>query len=114
MTTSEKIAEQIKELLVKAIVSRDEDRLYLSKNLAEKALDYTQYRLNDNFASIEEKGNTGSSRTMCHNAYMDALNMFLRFEKKLGNEVPDIDTLDRKDLGDIGNLIVAKLAIRQR
>ena len=113
-SSSEETAEQLKNLLINAIKSESAERLYLAKGLINKAYDYTGYRVRFSYSSFEEKAEIDGKRTSCHNAYMDSLNMFLRYEKKLGNDVPDVEGLDRKTIGDIGNLLIAKLAIDQR
>ena len=112
MNTSE-IADKIKSLVISAIKSEQEDRVYLAKNLLLKAYDYTGWRVKWNFFTTGEQIESDSSRTSCHNAYMDYLNMFLRNEAKYG-DVPDISGLDRKTIGDIGNELVSKMAIYQR
>ena len=112
MNTSE-IMDKIKALIVSAIKSAQEDRVYLAKNLLLKAYDYTGWRVKWNYFTPDERIENDSARTSCHNAYMDYLNMFLRNEAKYG-EVPDISGLDRKTIGDIGNMLVSEMAIYQR
>ena len=107
------IADKIKSLVILAIKSEKEDRVYLAKNLLLKAYDYTGWRVKWNFFTTEEQMENDSTRTSCHNAYMDYLNMFLRNEAKYG-DVPDISELDRKTIGDIGNRLVSEMAIYQR
>ncbi len=112
MNTSE-IAEKIKALVISALKSEQEDRVYLAKNLLLKAYDYTGWRVRWNFMTVQECMENDASRTSCHNAYMDYLNMFLRNEAKYG-DVPDISGSDRKTIGDIGNKLVSEMAIYQR
>lgn len=114
MTNTEKIVETISKSVLAALKSEDEDRMYLAKNLIQRAYSYTEYRLRWTYLSVKEKKDEDPGRTMSHNAFIDALNMFLRYEKKLGNDVPSLDEYDRKELGDIGNLLIAQIAISQR
>ncbi len=97
-----------------AISSNDEIEQELLCDLAEAAYNYTGYRLRDNFYTREKKNEEGEARTASHNRFMDSLNIFLRYERSIGREIPDLSDLDRKALGDIGNKIVCDLSIRQR
>lgn len=106
----ENLDRELLKLIIPALDSDDDIEQELSEDLIIKALDYTGYRLKDN---RKEKTN-GKERSMCHNAYLDSVNIFLRYEKQINKEVPDIEGIDRKDLGDAANKIVCELAIRQR
>lgn len=97
-----------------ALTSNDEVEVELLNDMAEAAYNYTGYRLRDNFYTREKKNEEDAARTASHNRFMDTLNIFLRYEKSLGKDVPDLSDLDRKALGDIGNKIVCDLSIRQR
>ena len=106
----ENLDKELLKLIIPALDSDDDIEQELSEELIIKALNYTGYRLKDN---RKEKTN-GKERSMCHDAYLDAVNIFLRYEKKINKEVPDVEGIDRKDLGDAANRIVCELAIRQR
>ena len=105
---------ELLKLIIPALDSDDEDEQYFAEYLIIKALEYTGYRLKDN----RKEKTDGKARSTCHNAYMDAVKIFLRYEKnQMNKETPDIDVvadMDRKDLGDAANRIVCELAIRQR
>lgn len=101
-------------LVVSALASEDDAEKELMEDMVKSAFKYTEHRLNSNFYSLEQKLEQDKYRTSAHNRYMDALNIFLRYEKSLGKEIPDITGYDRKMIGDIANRLVSDLAIRQR
>ena len=106
--------EQIWILLENALSSNDDTEKELAFDLAKAAYKYTQFRTSWNFYSTEEKAEQDKYRTSAHNAYMDCLHIFLRYEQRLGKTTPVITESDRKTLGDIGNYLTYKLAVRQR
>ncbi len=107
----ENLDKELLKLIIPALDSDDDDEQYFAEDLIIKALEYTGYRLKDN----RKEKTDGKARSTCHNAYMDAVKIFLRYEKNQKNkEVPDIEDIDRRDLGDAANKIVCELAIRQR
>ena len=107
----ENLDKELLKLIIPALDSDDDDEQYFAEYLIIKALEYTGYRLKDN----RKEKTDGKARSTCHNAYMDAVKIFLRYEKNQKNkEVPDIEDIDRRDLGDAANKIVCELAIRQR
>ncbi|MBR6380893.1 MAG: hypothetical protein IKS07_04355 [Lachnospiraceae bacterium] len=106
--------ERILDLVLKAAVSEDETGRELAGELAQKAFKYTEYRMNAVFCDLEKRIEQDGYRTSAHNAYMDSLNIFLRYEASKGKEVPDLGDMDRKDLGDYANRLVADLAVSQR
>ncbi len=104
---------QILELANGALNSKEEIGMDLLKDLADAAYTYTGYRYKENFYTTEERLALDKSRSICHNHVMDALNIFLRYEKSLGKAVPELPD-DRKILGDYANQLIADLAIRRR
>ncbi len=110
----ENLDKELLKLIIPALDSDDEDEQCFAEDLILKALEYTGYRLKDN----RKEKTDGKARSTCHNAYMDAVNIFLRYEKtNMNKETPDLDevkAMDRRDLGDAANRIVCELAIRQR
>lgn len=107
----ENLDKELLKLIIPALDSDDDDEQYFAEDLIIKALEYTGYRLKDN----RKEKTDGKARSTCHNAYMDAVKIFLRYEKNQKNkEVPDVEGIDRRDLGDAANKIVCELAIRQR
>lgn len=106
--------EQIWSLLEQTLTGNDDTEKELAIDLAKAAYKYTQFRVLWNFYSIEEKAEQDRYRTSAHNAYMDCLRIFLRYEQRLGKSVPNITESDRKTLGDIGNYLTYKLAVLQR
>ncbi|MCR5739998.1 MAG: hypothetical protein K6G43_09275 [Lachnospiraceae bacterium] len=72
-----------------------EDKLEYWNECLKKALDYTERRCKWEFMSREEKIAADQGRTMCHNGFIDSLNLLSRIADKEG-----IDNSWRQKLGD--------------
>lgn len=104
----------IVELCLKTRWSEDETEKELLEDMIKCALKYTQFRVEWNFWGPVERDANNNYRTSCHNRFIDALNIFLRYERGLGKEVTDISGYDRKTIGDIANELICAFAIAQR
>ncbi len=102
------------DLILKAKSSTDETELDLLKDLVETAIKYTNYRANWFLWSNEERATNDSYRTTCHNRFIDALNIFLRYERSLGKTAIDVSEWERKIIGDVANELVCAVAILMR
>ncbi len=106
---------QILDMVHAALKSSDEDEKELSMDLVKAALVYTEERLSWNWMTLEERDANDGARTREHNYMIDCFNIFLRYEAKFHNkEMIDLSSYDRKTIGDMGNRLIADLAIAQR
>lgn len=93
----------------------DEDEKELAYELAQAAIKYTVERASWNWLTLEERDVNDGARTRMHNHMIDTFNILFRYEaKKRGAEPFDFYSIDRKIVGDMGNRLVADLAIAQR
>lgn len=107
--------ERIFELVHAALGSSDEDEKDLSMDLVKAAFAYTEERLSWNWLTLEEKDANDAARTRKHDHMIDCFNIFLRYEANFRNtEIIDLGIYDRKAIGDMGNQLIADLAISQR
>ena len=83
-------------------------------DLYKAAVAYTQYRVNWNFYSREQKVDEDKLRTIKHDAFIDRCNSLKRYlEKTMDVSWFELDK-DRKVVGDFANYVVYKLAVKQR
>ena len=108
--------EEIIEICLNARCSADEDEAMLLRDLLERALKYTRFRVEWNFYTPAERDGNNDYRTSCHNSFIDALNIFLRYERRIHENlaIPDLTGYDRKEIGDIANELVCQFAIAMR
>ena len=70
------------------------------------------------FYTNEEKATNDKYRTSCHNHLIDTLNIFFRYMAKENTDakqvLDELQTMSRKDIGDIGNYLAYQLALSQR
>lgn len=93
----------------------DETALELYHDLLKAALKYTSFRLQWEVYTNDERAQNDSYRTSAHNAYMDSLNIFLRYMNRLSDSVPTIpEDWTRKELGDFACKLVCDVAIQNR
>lgn len=80
------------------------------------AKEYTDMRFEWHFMSLEDTMERDSYRTTLHNAFIDSLNILTKYLQKQGIETLWRESLgsDRKRIGDLANLIVSIIAIRNR
>ena len=84
------------------------------EDLYKAAVAYTQYRVNWNFYSREQKVDEDKLRTIKHDAFIDRCNSLKRYlEKTMDVSWFELDK-DRKVVGDFANYVVYKLAVKQR
>lgn len=87
----------------------------LYQDLLRAALKYTTFRFNWELYTNEERAANDKYRTSAHNAYMDCLNIFLRYAGSISENVPIIpEHWTRKELGDFACRLVCEVAIRNR
>ncbi|MBP9995973.1 MAG: DUF3232 domain-containing protein [Lachnospiraceae bacterium] len=79
----------------------------LTNEMLIKAIKYTKVRLDWELMSFDEKMAADHSRTMCHNAYIDSLNILARYLNKSGADTGWRDKLgdERKRIGDFACFI---------
>ena len=106
---------QVCEIISFMSTCNDETALELYQDLLRAALKYTSFRLQWELYTNEERAENDSYRTSAHNAYMDCLNIFLRYAGKISDSVPVIpEEWGRKELGDFACQLVCEVAIRNR
>ena len=106
--------ERIEELCFASLLSGDETETELARDLITAAIGYAKYRMDYAIKDNAWKIDNDKYRTSAHNYYMDCLNIFLRYIRKQGKEVPDLTDYDRKELGDIACYLAYKSALGQR
>jgi len=106
---------QAKELISLISLCNDETAFELYQDLLKTALKYTTFRFQWELYTNEERIQNDQYRTSAHNAYMDCLNIFLRYMNTLSNNVPSIpEHWTRKELGDLACQLVCEVAIQNR
>lgn len=112
----EKMYEKLFELVYRGLHSKDdEDEKELACDAVNAAIKYTIERVSWNWLSLEEKDANDGARTRMHNHMIDTFNIYFRYEaKKNGGEEFDFYSIDRKTVGDMGNRLIADLAMTQR
>lgn len=93
----------------------DVTAIELYRDLLKAALKYTTFRFQWELYSYGERASNDAYRTSAHNAYMDCLNIFLRYARTISDNVPAIpEHWTRKELGDLACQLVCEVAIRNR
>lgn len=103
-------------------IGNDSDSLELYDELVETATRYASFRAKWLFMSKEEKMDTDSSRSSCHDLLIIKFNMLSRYLKMQGKTAAWRDTLGyeeddkyyRKRIGDFGCYIVFVNSINAR
>ena len=94
---------------------QDETATELYEDLLRAAHKYCTFRFQWELYNNEERMQNDTYRTSAHNAYMDSLNIFLRYMGKTGADVPSVpEEWTRKELGDLACRLVCEIAIRNR
>ena len=119
-----KLIEIIKDAKKNSTIENIEDITFFVDNIKQKAITYAQIRQDWEYYSIEQKREEDESRTIKHNAFIDSVNMFLRFLKKTitlekvhkeTNELLEkFESMDRKQKGDIACYLACLVAISNR
>ena len=105
---------QATELISLISSTQDDTALELYRDLLKATLKYTTFRFQWELYTNEERAENDSYRTSAHNAYMDSLNIFLRYMSRF-TTVPAIpEHWTRKELGDFACQLVCEIAIRNR
>ena len=106
---------QASDIISLASTCNDETALELYQDLLRAALKYTSFRFNWELYTNEERATNDGYRTSAHNAYMDCLNIFLRYAGSISENVPTIpEHWTRKELGDLACQLVCEVAIGNR
>lgn len=106
---------QVTEIISLMASCNDETALELYHDLLKAAFKYSTFRFQWELYSNTERAQNDSYRTSAHNAYMDSLNIFLRYMATLTPQVPTIpEHWTRKELGDFACQLVCEIAIRNR
>ena len=80
------------------------------------AKEYTEMRFEWHFMSLEDTKERDAYRTTLHNTFIGSLNILTKYLQKQGIDTSWRESLgsDRKRIGDLANLIVSIIAIRNR
>lgn len=105
----------MEEKILHLITTRQEgDAEELRRDVLERAFRYVDYRFHWELYSREEKAERDRYRTSAHNAFMDAVNIYVRYLNQInGTEYEGLGT-DRKTNGDLACRIVCEIAIQNR
>lgn len=113
---TENLVDAINNAKKEITVEDAEDFAYLVDNLKQKAISYAQMRQDWEYYSLEQKREKDGSRTIKHDAFIDSVNMLLRFINKIEqtNILEAFESMDRKQKGDVACWIACNIAISNR
>lgn len=84
------------------------------RDVLKYALTYTEYRFHWGLYSPEEKAEKDSRRTSAHNAFMDAVNIYVRYMNNIKGTSLEGMGPDRRENGDLACRIVYEEALANR
>lgn len=93
---------------------QDSDAEELRRDVLERAFRYVEYRFRWETYSREEKAEKDGYRTSAHNAFMDAVNIYVRYLNRISGAQHEGLGPDRKMNGDLACRIVYETAVRNR
>lgn len=86
----------------------------LRRDVLKGAFQYVDHRFHWELYSREEKMDKDRSRTIAHNAFMDAVNIYLRYLNRINGTQQEGLGEDRRKNGDLACRIVYEVAVRNR
>lgn len=93
---------------------KDADAEELRRDVLERALRYVVFRFSWELYSREEKMDRDTSRTSAHDAFIDAVNIYVRYLNRTGGTQHEGLGPDRKANGDLACRIVYEVSVRHR
>ena len=84
------------------------------RDVLEKALRYTEFRFRWSLYRPEERAENDRYRTSAHNAFMDAVNIYVRYMNSARGTALEGMGPDRKENGDLACRIVYEGALANR
>ena len=93
---------------------KDADAEGLRRDVLKRALRYVEYRFSRELYSREEKMDRDSARTSAHDAFMDAVNIYIRYLNRINGTQNEGLGSDRKANGDLACRIVYEVSVRRR
>lgn len=102
------------DILQLVMARQEEDAEELRRDVLERAFRYVDYRFHWELYSREEKAERDRYRTSAHNAFMDAVNIYVRYLNRINGTQYEMLGPDRKKNGDLACRIVCEIGIRNR
>lgn len=103
-----------KEIITLMSSCTDETAQELYRDLLKSALKYTTFRFQWELFTNKERADNDAYRTSAHNAYMDCLNIYLRYMGKITSTPTIPQQWTRKELGDLACEFVYEIAVQNR
>ncbi len=104
----------MEEILRLILSSQEGEAEELRRNVLERAFKYTEYRFQWGLYTPEEKEENNSRRTSSHNAFMDAVNIYVRYMNSTRGTTLEGMGPDRRENGDLACRIVYEGALANR
>ena len=92
----------------------DVDAEGLRRDVLERALRYVGFRFSWELYSREEKMDRDTARASAHDAFMDSVNIYVRYLNRINGTQNEGLGSDRKANGDLACRIVYEVAFRHR
>lgn len=86
----------------------------LRRDVLERAFRYTEYRFQWGLYLPEERAENDGRRTSAHNAFMDAVNIYVRYMNGIRGTALEGMGPDRRENGDLACRIVYEAALANR
>lgn len=102
------------DILQLVMTRQEEDAEELRRDVLERAFRYVDYRFHWELYTREEKVDRDKYRTSAHNAFMDAVNIYVRYLNRVNGTQYQMPGEDCKKFGDLACRIVCEIAIRNR
>lgn len=102
------------EILQLVMTKQEGDGEELRRDVLERAFRYVDYRFHWELYSREEKAEKDRYRTSAHNAFMDAVNIYVRYLNRINGTQYQTPDGDRKRFGDLACRIVCEVGVRNR
>lgn len=101
--------------ILRLILSPQEgDGEELRRDVLKRAFNYTGYRFQWGLYTPEERAEKDSRRTSAHNAFMDAVNIYVRYMNRVRGTSLEGMGPDRRENGDLACRIVYEEALANR
>jgi len=104
----------MEEVLQLILSPQEEDAEELRRDVLKRAFHYTEYRFRWGLYTPEERAENDSRRTSAHNAFMDAVNIYVRYMNGSRGTALEGMGPDRRENGDLACRIVYEEALANR
>ncbi len=108
------VMRDMEEALQLILSPQEGDAEELRRDVLERAFNYTEYRFRWGLYTPEERAENDSRRTSAHNAFMDAVNIYVRYMNGARGTALEGMGPDRRENGDLACRIVYEEALANR